>query len=254
MQGDLSDVPSIERAMEGVTEVLHITNIRFTLQVVEAALRQGVERVIAVHTTGVYSRFREASGEYREIEAELEELVVRHPQLKLCILRPTMIFGDLCDRNISKFIRMMDCWRLFPLVDGGRGNLQPVNARDLARAYLQVIRLAPEKRRRDYVLSGQQVVTMRELLEMILTCLGKRTAFLSCPAAVGVVLARAVRMVSLGRVDLVEKVQRMIEDRSFSHEAATADFGYDPEPLQQGIEREVEAYLRSRGRSLMRSS
>jgi hypothetical protein len=35
----------------------------------------------------------------------------------------------------------------------------------------------------------------------------------------------------------------MGEDRSFSHDAATKDFGYNPMPFEEGIRMEVEEYL-----------
>ena len=47
----------------------------------------------------------------------------------------------------------------------------------------------------------------------------------------------------LGKKDYVEKVLRLGEDRSFPHEAASRDFGYEPEPFETGLKREVEEYL-----------
>ena len=63
---------------------------------------------------------------------------------------------------------------------------------------------------------------------------------------VGVAGAKAVKALSRGRVDYVEKVLRLGEDRSFSHEAAARDFGYEPEPFEVGLKREVEEYLNAR--------
>ncbi len=241
--GDLNEDVSLDGAMKGVQEVLHITNIRFTPAVVNAALRNGVSSVVAVHTTGLYSRFRAASAEYESIESDLAEKLKKHPDFRLCILRPTMIFGDLDDHNVSKFVRMMDRWRIFPLIDCGSGRLQPVNARDLGRAYAAVLALPSEDRRPEYILSGERAVSMRELLQLILDALGKRTRFINCPGWLGVTLALICKFLTLGRLDVVEKVQRMTEDRTFAHAEATEDFGYQPEPLEQGIQREVQAYL-----------
>ena len=57
--------------------------------------------------------------------------------------------------------------------------------------------------------------------------------------------AKTVRLLSSGKIDLVEKVQRMGECRAYSHEAATRDFGYAPERFEIGLRREVEAYRES---------
>lgn len=53
-----------------------------------------------------------------------------------------------------------------------------------------------------------------------------------------------MKIITLGRMDLVEKVLRMGEDRDYGHEAATRDFGYDPESFDVGLQREIEEYLR----------
>jgi hypothetical protein len=44
----------------------------------------------------------------------------------------------------------------------------------------------------------------------------------------------------------VEKALRLSEDRVFSHEKATRDFGFEPEPFDVGLKREVEEYLHVR--------
>ena len=241
--GDLRDERFLVTATKDVTQIVHIANIRFTLKLMQAAIANGVERMVAVHTTGVYSKFRMASDEYVQIEEQLSRLVSTHPDMQLTILRPTMIFGDICDRNISHFIRMMDRFRVFPLINKGRGALQPVNARDLGKAYYDVMSMPVEKAKDSYILSGSKVVTMYEMLTMINGFLGKKTLFISCPIWLGVGFATLIKWVTLGRIDYVEKVQRMTEDRTFPHEDASIDFGYEPEAFEVGIEREVKQYL-----------
>ena len=41
----------------------------------------------------------------------------------------------------------------------------------------------------------------------------------------------------------VEQVLRMQEDKNFSHDEATRDFGYNPYTFEEGIKGEVEEYL-----------
>ena len=45
---------------------------------------------------------------------------------------------------------------------------------------------------------------------------------------------------------MVEKVLRMGEDRDYAHDAATRDFGYQPEPFDTGLKREIDEYIRSK--------
>jgi hypothetical protein len=73
--------------------------------------------------------------------------------------------------------------------------------------------------------------------------LGKKTVFVSVPLGLGEFMARCLKLFTLGKVDYIERVQRMGEDRSFPHDAATKDFGYNPMPFEEGIRMEVEEYL-----------
>ena len=78
---------------------------------------------------------------------------------------------------------------------------------------------------------------------MIARLLGKRIFVLNVPLGLGVLVAWIIKVITFGRIDLVEKVQRMAEDRSYSHEEATKDFGYQPEKFEDGLAREVKEYL-----------
>ena len=141
VEGDTTDQHRIEQILRewGISTIFHISGIKQTLPLVRAAIRVGsVTRLVLVHTTGIYSKFKAASAEYLQIERELEELL-RDTGISVTILRPTMIYGSLDDHNISVFLRMVDKLRIFPVVKSGRYELQPVNQQDLGRAYYQVL-------------------------------------------------------------------------------------------------------------------
>ena len=94
-----------------------------------------------------------------------------------------------------------------------------------------------------YICSGGRPVSIHELCSLIGEYLGKRTRFVSVPMGLGVAGAKLVKGLTRGRRDYVEKVLRLGEDRSFSHEKATRDFGFEPELFETGLRREVEEYL-----------
>jgi nucleoside-diphosphate-sugar epimerase len=241
--GDIRDEEFLNKCMKGVKTIVHITNIRYTLRIIEFAINNGVKQAICVHTTGVYSKFKVASEEYKVIENKLQKLIDEN-DIKLTILRPTMIYGDICDHNMSKFIKMVDMLRIFPVINHGRGLIQPVNARDLGKAYYKVLVQPAEKLKSAYNLSGEKPISLLETFKLISKNLGKKTVFISLPLEFGVLAARTLKVITVGKVDYVEKVQRMSEDRCFSHEDAKIDLGYNPEPFEVGIEREVKEYLK----------
>jgi nucleoside-diphosphate-sugar epimerase len=245
--GDLNDLIFIDTCMKDVDTVMHIYNIHHSVNMVQAAIKNKVKRVILVHTTGIYSNFKDASKEYKGIENRLEQIKKEDTSnINITILRPTMIYGDLCDRNMSKFIKLIDRFRIMPVIDYGSSLIQPVNARDLGKAFYKVLTSPNETEGKTYDLSGEKPIKLIEVFKLISDRLSKKTIFLNIPSGLGVLMARVLKALTLGRIDYIERVQRMGENRSYSHENATRDFGYTPMAFADGIQIEVEEYLRAR--------
>ncbi|MBE6070104.1 MAG: hypothetical protein E7211_20800 [Clostridium lundense] len=244
--GDIEDEKTLHNLLHGASMVLHIAGIRSSNKLLKIAEEERVKRAVLVHTTGIFSKHRMAAEEYLKIESGIKDFL-KTASISVTILRPTMIFGDLCDHNIHKFIRMVDKLPLMPEIDHGKGRIQPVNARDLGKAYYQAL-MKESLPKFDYVVSGERSITMHELFAMIGRELGKKTRFISCPINGGEFLAKAVRLSTFGKADFVEKVLRMGENRDFSHEEAFRDFNYQPEPFEIGLRREIEQYKCAKGK------
>jgi nucleoside-diphosphate-sugar epimerase len=242
--GNIDSVDDLTRFVDGADTVIHIAGIWKTLGLLEAISRvDSVKHIILVHTTGIYSKHKMASDEYKEIEAKMQKYL--DSGMNITILRPTMIFGDMRDHNISKFIKMVDKFPLMPEIDHGAGLIQPVNARDLGQAYYKAA-MVDRLPQLSYNISGERELTIHELLTLIGQYMGKKTRFISAPMWLGVFGAKAVKLFSGGKVDLIEKVLRLGEDRNFSHADATRDFGYEPAGFNQGLQREVNEFLSQR--------
>lgn len=243
--GDLNDHHFINTVMDDVETIMHIYNIHHSPAIVQSAIENNVERVILVHTTGIYSNFKSASREYKDVEQRISEMISESKKhTKITILRPSMIYGDLCDSNMSKFIKMIDRFRIMPVINGGKSLIQPTNARDLGKAFYTVF-VQPEKTSgKVYDLSGEKPLQMIEVLQTISEKLDKKTIFVNVPLGLGVILAKLAKIFTIGRIDYVEKVQRMAEDRSYSYENAKNDFDYKPMTFEKGIQIEVSQYLK----------
>ncbi|SDX79341.1 NAD(P)H-binding protein [Salimicrobium album] len=242
--GDLNDEEFINKSMIGIDDILHIYNIHHSPAIVKVAINNNVKRAILVHTTGVYSNFKHASQNYKDIEKKVSEMTspAKCPT-KITILRPTMIYGDLCDSNISKFIKMVDKMRIMPVINEGRSLIQPVNARDLGKAYYKVLTLPDQTAGKVYDLSGDKPLRMIEAFKMISANLNKKTLFISVPLKLGVFLAKVIKAITFGKIDYIERIQRMGEDRSYLHSKAETDFNYNPMTFEEGIKIEVDQYL-----------
>lgn len=242
--GSLDNEEFVNKVMAGVNTVMHIYNIHHSPMIVQAAIKNNVKRAILVHTTGIYSKFKNASQEYKEIEKKIIEASKENScKTDITILRPTMIYGDLCDHNMSKFIKMVDKLTIVPVIDKGNSLLQPINARDLGKAYYTVLKLPSKNAElKAYDLSGDKPIKMIDVLKLISRELNKKVIFVNIPMGLGVFVAKIMKALTIEKIDVIEKVQRMGENRSYSHVYATSDFGYNPMSFEDGIKIEVEQY------------
>lgn len=243
--GELTDVPFLKKALEDADTVVHVAGIHWSREIVEAAAACKVRRLILVHTTGIYSKYKAAGEEYRQID-EYVYKTCKENNIVLTVLRPTMIYGNTTDKNVVKFIGMVDKFPLMPVVNGARYELQPVHYRDLGDAYYSVLMNEKTTANKDFILSGGEPILLRDMLSEIGKNLGKDVKFVSCPFWLAYAGASVIYALSLGKVDYREKVQRLCEPRTFSHEEASAAFGFSPRTFKTGIVGEVKEYMELR--------
>lgn len=240
--GALEDCDFLEKSLAGVDTLVHISGIHWSREVVDAAKAAGVRRLIMVHTTGIYSKYKEAGEEYRNIDAHVYE-VCKENNILLTILRPTMIYGCVADKNVVTFIKMVDKLPVMPVVGGARYGLQPVHYADLGQAYYDVLMNEAITANHDYVLSGGAEIELRGMLTEIAKCLGKKIHFFSVAYPIAYFMALVLYGVSLKKKDYREKVKRLVEPRVYDHDDATRDWGYAPRTFPEGIVDEVKEYL-----------
>ncbi len=247
VDADLTCPEQVKSAFgEKVDMLLHVAGIKFTKAVVPIAMECGVDNLVLVHTTGIYSKYKAAGEGYRQIESEMRALVSEYKEkgreIALTILRPTMIYGDLNDCNVSTFIKMVNKYRLFPTINGARYDLQPVWCKDLGDAYYSVITNWHVTKNKEYILSGGAPIQLRDMFKEIASQLGVKNKFISCPYPIAYFGAWVVYILSFSLVDYREKVQRMVEPRAYSHELAKKDFGYSPVEFGVGVREEIQAF------------
>lgn len=243
--GDLEDVEFLKEALKGVDTLVHIAGIHWSREVVEAAAYNKIRRLICVHTTGIYSKYKEAGEEYRHIDGFVYKTCAEN-NIKLSILRPTMIYGSPADKNVITFIKMVDKLPLMPTVNGARYDLQPVHYADLGKAYFDVLMNEEITAGHDYVLSGKEPIQLRSMFKIMGENLGKKVRFVSCPYWIAITGAVVIYGVTFKHIDMREKVQRLCEPRAYEHKDASRDFGYEPRDFAAGVKGEIEEYLKEK--------
>lgn len=244
-RGSFDDLNFLKEALKDVDTLVNVAGIQFSKKLIKAAAINKVRRVILVHTTGIYSKYKKAGEEYRKIDDYVYKLS-KNKDIILTILRPTMIYGNLDDNNVCKFIKMVDKFPIMPVVNGARYQLQPVHYRDLGKAYYQVLMDEEATANKDFNLSGGAPIYLRDMLQIIGKNLGKKVKFISVPFPIAYTGAVVIYWLSLKKIDYREKVQRLCEPRIFSYEDASKAFGYKPRRFEVGVQDEVKVYMKSK--------
>lgn len=251
LEVDLQNPEEVRKVFtKPVDMLIHAASVKLSMNIVPIAMEAGVDNYILVHTTGIYSKYKAAGEEYRQIEKRIDNLKRRHQangrKIAITILRPTMIYGDLNDKNVSTFIKMVDKLRVFPTVNGAHYDLQPVWCGDLGKAYFDVMINWKVTKDKEYILSGGSPIELREMFHVIAKQLHVKNVFISCPYPIAYAGAWLIYLLTLKKIDMREKVQRLVEPRAYGHEDATRDFGYDPVGFAEGVTKEIILYRRSK--------
>lgn len=240
--GDLNDQDLVTKSMEGARAVLHIASIKHSRTVVDAAMRNGVEWVILVHTTGRYSKYKSASAEYIQIE---DDILRMRDRIGITVLRPTMIYGSSRDRNMYRLVDYLYRHKFFPIFGSGKNLMQPVHARDLGNAYYDTICNGSSTLNKEYNLPGEHALPYIDIVRTVSQALGRNTVIVKIPLRASVAAAKVYNALDRNAIISVEQVLRMQEDKAFDYSDAARDFGYSPVPFEAGILDEVSEYLAS---------
>ena len=243
--GSLEDAAFVDSAMQGIKTVIHISSIKFSNIVINAAIKNGVEWAILVHTTGRYSKYKSASEEYKHIE---DGILQKRNQIGITVLRPTMIYGSSEDRNMYKLIEYLYRHKFFPLFGKGDNLMQPVHAKDLGYAYYDVLMNKEITFNKEYNLSGKDPITYIDLIKTVSGNIGKNNIIIKIPLRISIIAAKIYNLFIKKAPISVEQVYRMQEDKDFRYYEATKDFGYLPISFQEGIKDEVQEYLSSKNK------
>ena len=198
--------------------------------IVAAAEEAGIARAVFVSTTAVTTTLHPPT---RQVRLAAEEQI-RRSGLDWTILRPTMIYGDAGDRNLSRLLRLLTKTPVLPVPGRGCGLHQPVHVADVAAAVLAAVQ-RPTAIGSLYNVAGPEPLPFAELLRVCARAVGSRTRLVPVPLAPLVTLARGYELLSRHPRIRPEQLRRLAEDKAFPIDAAIRDLGYAPRPFASGI-------------------
>jgi uncharacterized protein YbjT (DUF2867 family) len=243
IEGDMADASALARLLEAQDAFVHVASLGFghADALVSAVEASGVTRSVFFSSTSIYTRLPAAS---KRVRLAAEERVMSMSGA-WTILRPTMIYGDAGDRNLSRLVRFVARSPVVPLPGGGRALVQPVHVEDLGRAAVRVL-MAKAAERRAYDLPGAEAAPLRELVLHVGTLLSRSPVLVPLPIGPMAAVAGLWDRFGLPPRVSAEQVLRLAEDKAFPFDAARRDWDYAPRGFREGLADEVQS-LRETG-------
>jgi dihydroflavonol-4-reductase len=275
--GDLRDPDSLRRAVEGCELVFHVaadyrlwskhpgdlysSNVDGTRNVLDAAARAKVERVVYTSTVGCIGMpagrsgdeqtpvsIADMAGHYKRSKWLAEQVALEKAAagLPVVIVNPTAPVGDhdWKPTPTGKIIVDFLCNKLPAFVDTG---LNLVDARDTAIGHL----LAAEKGRSGerYIL-GNENLTLEQILSRLSALSGKPAPSIKIPYAIayaaGAITTGLAHVTGKPPLAPLEGVKMARKKMFVTHEKAARELGFAPRPVEGALKRAID-WFRANG-------
>ena len=190
-----------------------------------------LRRVVVFSSTSVITKRdseilaeRETLKKLAEAEQQIAALCEEN-KIGWTILRPTLIYAEGRDRNITPLSKLIRRFGFMPLVGGGPGLRQPVHAEDLAIGSISAASsaIAIDK---FYSLPGGETLTYKEMIGRIFDGLRVPRRTLSVPPFLWKAAFVIVKPLFPGANSAMGT--RMMKDMVFDSTPAARDFGWKP--------------------------
>jgi nucleoside-diphosphate-sugar epimerase len=270
--GDLRERAAIDRAVAGVDVVYNIAalyrqaglaaeeyrrvNALAVADIVEAAARGGVQRVVHCSTVGVHGDIAQPPANeeaplqpgdvYQETKLEGESRARdagARCRIEVTVVRPTGIYGP-GDRRLLKLFRNVS--RRFPTLGRGEIYYHLTYIDDLVEGF-RLCGEHPAAAGRTYILAGPEVTTLNELTAVIADVAGVRPQTWHLPVwpfwLAGAACELLCSPLGIEPPLYRRRVDFFTKSRAFDTSRARAEIGYAPSiTLREGITRTLGWY------------
>lgn len=230
VDGDLTD-PGVGERLPPAATVFSLSPIWLLPAVLPGLKARGMVRLVAFSSTSRFTKVNSPEPDERAVAKALSdaeqavETWCAENGVAWTILRPTLIYDEGHDENVSRIARLVKRFRVMPLSGRGEGLRQPVHAADLAVGALAAAK-ATAARDHAYDLVGGETLTYRAMVDRVFEGLGKTPRSLPMPTWLFSLLMRLAKPFYPGATTAMGT--RMGQDLTFDSSAAVRDFGWSP--------------------------
>jgi NADH dehydrogenase len=250
VQGDVTDLESLRRAVRDIDVVVHLVAIRQgkpelfdrivvggTRNVLTAAKEARVRRFILMSALGVTARTKDLVPYYHAKWTNEQD--TRGSGLEHVIFRPSFIFGR-GGGILPTFAMLAKVGPVTGIVGSGEQKIQPIWADDVGAYFAQAID-KPEAANRTFELGGPDVVDWNEFWRRLRAVLGiRRRPTMHVPIALMKIPATITERLP-GNIPLTRDLLKMLEggDNIVSNDDAARTFRVPLLPLDEQLRRAV---------------
>lgn len=237
---DYSDPATIQCALEdcdtlvhalglinGDDETLKRVNVDYTRNVVEAAKRANVKKIIFISSVAAIRQH----GLYGKTKAEAET-IIKSSGIPCLILRPAFVYGRRDTNNTGLMVKTLRRMPVIPLLGGGNFRLQPVYVDDVTSLLLESCE-KPDLTG-EYTVAGPEQISLKEMLEILAAHLKVRRLFIPIPLKpVQAFLRQYVRVFKKTRLP-VKQILELDKHEAFDISKTVRDFQFAPVTFSAG--------------------
>ncbi|WP_152047686.1 complex I NDUFA9 subunit family protein [Aureimonas psammosilenae] len=232
---------TVDRAVEGVDHVINLVGVLSesgkqtfsSLQAEGAGAVAEAARAAGAKLTHVSAIGASASSDSAYARSKAEgEARARAAVPDATILRPSIVFGPE-DKFFNRFADMSRLSPFLPLVGGGETRFQPVYVNDVAEAIAMTVdgRGAGQC----FELGGPEVLTFREMMEIMLEVVNRKRRFLTIPFGAASRIADLTSWLPSPPLtgDQVKQLQHdnVVSEAAIREGRTLAAFGINPESI-----------------------
>lgn len=273
-KGDINNQASLDAAMQGADQVYHLAayariwakdpsvfetiNVEGTRNVLEAARKAGVRKIVYTSTAGVIGPSRDHPmreqdpritgffNPYEETKARAEKIALQFAQegLDLCILNPSRVYGPGFDTGSNPFTKIVEMylkgkWKLIPGKGEDIGSYCYID--DVVEGHI----LAMQKGRRGerYIFGGDNA-TFNHFMDLVKQYSGLDHPLKNVPFSLLTVFSyiQLWRAKLTGRPPMItpDWVRKYDYDWALDSSKAVRELGYRVRPLSEGLRTTVD--------------
>ena len=239
VRADLS-APDLEARLPACPTVLSLSPIWHLPPALAALKAKGMTRLVAFSSTSVFAKAASPDAYEQGVVKQLADgegatrAFCEANGVAWTILRPTLIYAEGQDQNVTRLARLIGKLGFLPLAGRGEGLRQPVHADDLAGAAIAAA-ASPAARNQAYDLPGGETMTYRAMAERVFLGMGRRPAIIAVPPIAWRIAFTLARPLLPGAT--AQMGARMSEDLTFDGSSAARDFGWSPRPFRPDFKR-----------------